>query len=335
LDGSGISKDDPRSVHVVILGFGSMGRSIALRAAKMGHFANGKPLRITVVDRIAARQREHFLFHYPALETEPICQLTFHQAEAESPEVRKLILGWAAEPHTLLHLFVCVGDNAGALELGLRLQEVLADQDNCNLCVRIRTQASLADILKLSPDTKPRLEIFGKVEDACSNQTFRHIFNESIARALHQGYRKDMDRRRAAGEEIPPKPAEVSWEELAEEFKESNRQAADHIPIKVRALGCHIGDLNSKSNPIRALSREQKRILAPLEHTRWCADRWLGGWTLCKQRDDDHHRHTDLKAWRDLNDAEKRIDHAQIEQLADALAAERKGIFDDKESPAA
>ena len=43
-----------------------MGRSLVLRAARMGHFANGKKLRISVLDRADA-PCQRFLFHYPAL----------------------------------------------------------------------------------------------------------------------------------------------------------------------------------------------------------------------------------------------------------------------------
>ena len=82
--GQGIRPNDPRTVHLVIVGFGRMGRSLALRAAKMGHFANGKLLRISVIDREADRQREHFLFRYPALESDKICRLAFHPADAQS-----------------------------------------------------------------------------------------------------------------------------------------------------------------------------------------------------------------------------------------------------------
>ena len=88
-----------------------------------------------------------------------------------------------------------------------------------------------------------------------------------------------------------------------------------------------LADAKNGSTPIRTLTREQKRGLAPMEHARWCAERWLGGWVHDVNRDDDRHRHPDLLPWASLLDAERRIDHAQIEQLADALAAEGLGIF--------
>jgi voltage-gated potassium channel Kch len=327
LDGAGIAKDDPRSVHVVIFGFGRMGRSLALRAAKMGHFSNGKKLRISVIDRTADRQREHFLFHYPVLENDTICDLKFHQIDAQSFTARRLVEGWASEKNTLLHFFVCLDDNASAVEVGLRLQETLANRTDCNLWVRVKTSASLSKILETPPRIGPQIRAFGMLENNCCDQAFRHELNGPVAHALHIGYLNDMEKRRAVGETIPKRLAEVPWEDLGEEFKESNRQAADQIPIKVRALGYHIGDLKTESNPIRALTREQKRILAPMEHARWCAERWLAGWSHNEKRDDEHHLHPDLVPWQNLPDAERRIDHAQIEQFANALAANGQGIF--------
>ncbi len=327
LDGDGIGNSDPRTVHVVILGFGRMGRSLAFRAAKMGHFANRKPLRISVIDPCAALQREHFLFRYPMLEKQDICQMTFYETGAETLAARQRIEGWAAEPDTLLHLFVCVEDNASAVEIGLRLQEALVDRSDCCLHVRIKTRSSLAAILESAQTAGPRMVAFGMVEDTCCTGTFRNEINEPVARSLHAGYIADLVKRRAAGENLPKKPAEVPWDELAEEFRESNRQAADHIAIKARALGYHVGDLKKNSNPIRTLNREQKRILAPMEHARWCAERWLAGWIHCKERNDELHRHPDLVPWQELGDPERRIDHAQIEQLADALAENTQGIY--------
>ncbi|MCL4179460.1 MAG: NAD-binding protein, partial [Verrucomicrobia bacterium] len=115
LDGSGLREDDRRSVHVAILGFGRMGRSIALRAAKMGHFANGKPLRLSIVDRAAELQRERFLFRYPAFAEGRICLTEFRAAEVESQSTRRWLEQAAGEPDTLLHVFVCLSEDARTL----------------------------------------------------------------------------------------------------------------------------------------------------------------------------------------------------------------------------
>ena len=167
LDGAGIGPDDPRSVHLVILGFGRMGRSLALRGAKAGHFANGKKLRISVIDRQADQPRQRLLFHYPVLEQDTVCAIEFHQMEAQSLTARRLVEGWAAARDTQLHVFVCLDDNARALEVALRLQEAIADRAGCNLCVRAKTRSSPAGVLELAPVRGPRLLAFGMIEDNC------------------------------------------------------------------------------------------------------------------------------------------------------------------------
>jgi len=60
LDWQPIRSDDPRTVHLIVAGLGSIGGCIALQAAKIGHFANGKRLQITVVDRSGRDRRNNF-----------------------------------------------------------------------------------------------------------------------------------------------------------------------------------------------------------------------------------------------------------------------------------
>ncbi|KKK88888.1 hypothetical protein LCGC14_2738630, partial [marine sediment metagenome] len=50
LDSCRITPDDARQVHLVVVGFGQMGQSVLLQAARTAHYANGKKPRITIVD---------------------------------------------------------------------------------------------------------------------------------------------------------------------------------------------------------------------------------------------------------------------------------------------
>lgn len=321
LDGAGIAKEDPRSVHVVILGFGRMGRSLALRAAKMGHFANGKKLRISVIDHTADRHREHFLFHYPMFEKDMICRLTFHQAEAQSLIARKLIEGWAAEQDTLLHLFVCLDENASAVEVGLRLQEILANRINCNLCVRVKTRLSLAKILESSPRTGPRITTFGMVEDTCCDRAFRCEYNESIARAIHWRF---VNNRLGDSIRRPENdPALQPWEMLREDLRESNRQQADHITIKLRAIGFKLVPASDAGESVIKFTPAEIELLAPVEHRRWNVERWLAGWHYGTPSDKTNRISENLVSWDELHDSIRDYDRKAIE-LIPALLAQMK-----------
>src|SRR5207244_4228676 len=103
------------------------------------------------------------------------------------------------------------------------------------------SQHSLAPILETKQhcDEIP-LTAFGMIEDTCLEDAFRHEQNESLARAIHEAFVFE----RTAGSRRNPQndPALRDWEELPENIRESNRQQADHIAIKLRAIGCKLVD---------------------------------------------------------------------------------------------
>ncbi len=322
LEGPGISADDPRSVHVVILGFGRMGRSLAQRAAKMGHFANCKPLRISVIDRDAKLQRERFLFRYPALEKNntqgaAICDLAFYEAEAESITARKQVECWASEPDTLLHVFICVDENTRAIELALRFQEALVRHPDCNLLVRIKAQSLMSRIFNLSPKGGPRIQAFGVVEGRCCEEAFRHEQNEAFARAAHNDFVKK--RGGDSNRTLETDPALADWSQLRDEFRESNRQQADHAPIKLRAIGCEMVELSDPREAITQFKPREVEVLAELEHTRWCAERWLDGWRYGPPFKKDQRISENLCPWGDLDDSIKRYDREAVANIPELL----------------
>jgi hypothetical protein len=310
LDGAGIRKDDPRSVHVAILGFGRMGRSIALRAAKMGHFANGKLLRLSIVDRAAALQRERFLFRYPVFAKNIICLTEWHEAEAESVSTRQLIEQWAGEPDTLLHVFVCLGGDARTLEMALRLRTILASRTDSNLLVRAHTHRSLARILDTISSEQRRLIPFGMTEDTCSPDAIRREYNEALARAIHEQY--VLSRQADSPRRPDNDPTLRPWEQLREDIRESNRQQADHIPIKLRAIGCKLTDLSSSGEPVTAFSDAEVKVLAPMEHARWNAERWIAGWTYAPEKSVERRENPNLVPWGQLTEEIRGYDRTTV-----------------------
>ena len=58
LDHDGVKPGDTRCVHLIILGFGRMGRTLAIRAAQLGVFAQPGRLKISVIDRRGQARHE-------------------------------------------------------------------------------------------------------------------------------------------------------------------------------------------------------------------------------------------------------------------------------------
>jgi hypothetical protein len=325
LDGEGIGKDDPRTVHVVILGFGRMGRSLALRAAKIGHFANGKALRISVIDRNAVKVSDRFLVRYPMLGGQSICDLKFHPAEAESQQARKWLEDFAAERETLLHVFICLDDDARSVEMALRLQGLFRGQKEGGLRVRVRSKHSLASIIEDKEKDKEkekgadRVQIvpFGMVDDTCSDGAFRGGELDAVAQAIH---RRFVERRTTTSERrVENDPALRDWEELGDDFQESNRQQADHLSVKLRAIGCQIVGDEEAGERIEALEQTDIAALAPVEHQRWNAERWLAGWRLGTPADKLRRISPHLVPWSALEADIQKYDLEAIEQIPDLV----------------
>jgi hypothetical protein len=315
IDGFGIGVNDARIVHVIVLGMGRMGSSLVLRAAKMGHFANGKLLRISVIDRDADRQREQLLFRFPVLATaNEVCNLEMHQWQADSLEARRFIELAASEPNTILHVFVCLDSNARAVEVGLRLWEIIKANRDGHLNIRIKSRASLASILENSGSG---IRAFGMLEDTCSEEAFRGGRNEAMARGIHddfvvargpEGRRKDD-------------PALKDWDHLREDFRESNRQQGDHMAIKLRAIGCRIVEATAPGEAITEFSRGEVELLAELEHRRWNAERRLSGWNHGTFNDPNQTKDSEKRVskwlipWKELPNEIKEYDRETVRKI--------------------
>lgn len=323
LDGEGIGKNDPRSVHVVIFGFGRMGRSLALRAAKIGHFANGKPLRISVIDRNAAKVGDRFLVRYPMLGGQSICDLKFLPEEAESQRARKWIGDWAAEPETLLHVFICLDDDTRSLEMALRMQGLFRGRAGGGLRVRVRSKHSLASIIEekekdkgAGKETKKeqvRIVPFGMVDDTCSDGAFRGGELDAVAQAIHKRFAAQCIAKTDRRPETDPALRE--WKDLGDDFLESNRQQADHLPVKLRAIGCKIAECGEAGDPVEKLTPAEIDMLAPVEHQRWNAERWLAGWCLGTPGDKLNRISPYLVAWEQLEPKIQKYDLEAVEQI--------------------
>lgn len=298
LDGSGISFQDPRAVHVVVLGMGRMGSSLLLRAAKMGIFANGKKLKVTVIDRNADRQFEQLFFRYPILQsaTREVCELEKLPIQADSTAAREAFENFAAEPDTILHVFVCLDSDARTMEIGLRLWEIVKNHPDAYMNIRIKSEASLAPILHSS---NARIQAFGMLDDTCTEETFRGERNERLAESIHEDFAMEQRKNPARAND----PALFKWNMLRDDFRESNRQQADHMGIKMRAIGCKIVEISAPGQALREFTPAELEGLAELEHRRWCVDRWLSGWKYgtfddpAKEKDPEKRLHKWLVDW--------------------------------------
>lgn len=285
LDRGGIPQGEKRRAHLVILGFGRMGRAIALQALNLGHFASGTRLRVSVIDRLARRKGDAFLFNFPGIAS--FADVEFHEHEIESPAARGLIAGWCADAHFLTSIAACFDNDNRALDVALRIQPLLKEYQ-IPMAVRMSGHSGLAELVGASggTDGRPRLVTFGTEERALQFSALGNAPHEKFAAKLHEAYRNhriaSAKRKGFSPDEVQKLMSDTSmaaWENLAENLRESNRQLAAHLHIKLRAIGCEVASENDPRPAIGKLTPEQIELLAELEHRRWAAERILAGWT--------------------------------------------------------
>jgi voltage-gated potassium channel Kch len=352
LDHLQVGRESKARVHLVIVGFGEMGQALALQAARIGHFANGSAwpdghkLAVTLVDPDIELRWAAFRADYQAYPE--ICDVDLRAWSADDPalvpNLAGLVSGDGARQEVVtfavclspmggrgpgeLHENPFGSDDAVNLSLAMKLAPLVRQQGAqvLTLLGERRGFGAFLDPETRSQALEPNLKTIGIVEDLCSSASLIDEEQDRLAQANHQLYRSDLAARRKAGEDLAPKPGEVEWDLLDEYFKDSNRQFADHLEVKLRALGYKIGPAKAGHVADIEAKPDQVELLARMEHARWCAERRLAGWSV-GPRDDAAKRHPDLVRWEDLPDPEKRIDVGLVKGIEKMLGEVGKGAY--------
>jgi hypothetical protein len=211
---------------------------------------------------------------------------------------------------------------------GVNLSLALRCSDDAkNLLVFQTRQRGFSALFPLKGQSvESRLNVFGVFENVYSTATLMHEDQDTIAKELHEDY---CQRRIALNEEWGSRPSLNPWPKLTDYYKDSNRHAADHIPVKLRAIGYKMDRLRNPADQDKTFKMtftpEQVELLAKMEHERWRAERLLlnetanihqVSWDELTQLRDPH---------RDWNPQE--LDRSQEQALPRALANANYGIY--------
>jgi hypothetical protein len=113
----------------------------------------------------------------------------------------------------------------------------------------------------------------------------------------------------------------VPWDKLQETLKESNRDQAKHIGVKLIAVGCGIVPLTDWDAESFQFTPEHVELLAEMEHERWMEERRREGWT-CTPGPKDIEKKTSpyMVPWDKLPDNVREWDRVFIRGLPGFLA---------------
>jgi len=144
---------------------------------------------------------------------------------------------------------------------------------------------------------------------------------EILAKVIHEKYLKDQKNKKPKDD-----PAMAPWENLMEDLKESNRQQADHIPVKLKAVGCDFAPVVGRKTTLIKFTDEEIEIMAEMEHDRFVAERFLQGWSL-GPRNPEKKTSPYLVDWKELSEEIKEYDRQAVRGIPELLAKAKFEIY--------
>lgn len=311
IDHDGIKPGDKRQVHLVILGFGRMGRAVAVRAAQLGIFAEDQKLKISVIDREAELHGKALHFHHQFIND--VCDITFHQMEVVSSEARRLLEAWFAQTDAITSVAICFDDEQLSLSMAVQIEPMLLGTE-VRMAARMGRTTGLAQLINRENGPGINCQAFGGGEYSVEDDLW-----ERLAQEIHRAY---VDQRRSKAGDDPAQLAKLAednsmkpWEDLDEDLRDSNRQQAHHMPIKMRTVDLQIVAKEQPGDAISQFSMDQMDILAEIEHRRWVAERQMANWSRQRKKDVKKRATPHIQPWSELTDEVKAYDYRAVEQI--------------------
>lgn len=222
-------------------------------------------------------------------------------------------------------IYVCPRDEATAVADTLTVRSALR-RHPVPVVTALRRFGGLADLLDHSDDMveeRERSEIHAVaiLDETCRPNVVLGGTYEMLARAIHARY---VRTRELEGVAPGSEPSTVPWGELDEVLKESNRDQAAHIGVKLRAAGralVPIGDDGAQSDDEAVFTDDEVERLAILEHDRWVAERRRNGWTYAPgDRNVEKKTTPHLVGWDDLSEEIREYDRIPVREMPQFLA---------------
>lgn len=310
----------PHGVHLLIIGLGRLGETLLLRAIKDWRVdppAGAGTLHITVVDIRASEQKTWIEQRYPELAK--AAQLEFVSLDVRSPLLaRGNFLQVHPGPPSVTAAFVCLDDDANAMYAALALRQCLGQ--DVPLMVRMSEEAGLATLLGTQEHRQgviPGVLAVGLMDIACSLEFVLGGTREVLARAVHEGYLQDQ---LAAGQTPATNPSLKPWHHLPEDLRESNRQQADDMRDKLKAIGCTLVPCPTGVERLFQFAPAELERLAEMEHQRWVEERRQAGWKRGPQKDAERRITPYLVPWSELAEDVRELDRNAVRRIPRILA---------------
>lgn len=276
----------------------------------------------------------------PANDEEPLAwavDLRIHSGEPAALCYDEALIGAVTSTQGPTALVVATSDAAENVKIGLALKSAMRIDHRLTapVYVRLTARSSLEALLmrydrkgsvsapagplgelRGTENVRDVLEPFGFLEDVCSMEAIGGE-RERLAKLLHEAY--CLKRRGEVGsvEDVSCLP----WQSLDETFRQANRRAADHLPVKFISIGIENWNPQQKNDALALAIADAATLesMARLEHASWRIDRELDGWRHGAERDNRRLLHPDLVPYDQLSERSKSYDREMIQVAAAAV----------------
>jgi hypothetical protein len=317
---SAIEKRD--RYHMVVIGLGMMGESLVANAVRLWHDDHAqanKSLQITVVDREAIKKCNSLSVRY--LRLKDYCEFIACQMDIQDVEFQSGHFLSSSQDLAEVDCFcVCLDDDSLGIYTGLVLLQ-LTRAYGIPIIVRVSKIAGLARFLNEcheSHSTFKHLFAFGLLERTCTPDLLLRGTHEILAQTIHEEY---ILRQRQHIKDVHHADSILPWEMLPEHLKESNRQQADRIGLKLNSIGYMIAPLTDWEAVSFEFTPEEIELMAQMEHEDWTKQLKSEGWTYSPMvKNPDKKTHPDLVSWVELTETEKEKNRSTVQEIPRFLA---------------
>ena len=306
--------------HLLLIGAGGLGESLLVHAARKWDNSPHRPgekLGLTIIDRVADVKKEHLCMRYPRLKES--CDLEPLQMDIESAWFERADFLFSHNGKVkFTSIFVCLDNDSLGLSAALSLHRRLRGS-GVPIVIRMSRREGLANLLHEEHEfgeSQDPLFPFVLLDRVCLIDLALGGIKELLAQAIHEDY---ILQQRKIGQTPERNASMVPWENLSEALKESNRDQANHIGAKLRAVGCGIAVSTDWREPLIAFSQAEIELMARMEHDRWLRERRQAGWKSGR-KDIGKRRSPYLVPWDELTEDIKERDRVFIRDLPKFLA---------------
>lgn len=129
------------------------------------------------------------------------------------------------------------------------------------------------------------------------------------------------------GQKTSDDPSMLPWETLHEDLRESNRQQADDIGAKLRAVNCGMSPVADREPATFTFTPAEVEIMAKMEHKRWIVERRIAGWVYGAERSVERKISPYLAPWAELPDDVKKWDREAVQAIPEVLAQAKFEVY--------